>query len=166
EDVGHDGRCFNRRATAGAGATDAATRPGPGARARGRRPVVENGRFWSAADQRAWSAAASRRATPLAAMRSPGTPLDEGVARQPFPSKKESSMSDVSIRIFESVKGDPAAIQSLATAIGEQDAPRVGAILAARGVELTPSEIASVISSAGGAGAPANFTFTFTMTMT
>ena len=72
-------------------------------------------------------------------------------------------MSDISIRIFESVKGDPAAIQSLAAAIAQNDTPRVGEILAAKGVVLEPSELASGMSAAAThGGASSTFTFTFT----
>jgi len=71
-------------------------------------------------------------------------------------------MSDISIRIFESVKGDPIAIQNLAAAIAAGDGTRVHDILAEKGVVLEDAEIASVMSTATTEAGPANFTFTFT----
>jgi hypothetical protein len=73
-------------------------------------------------------------------------------------------VSDLSIRIFESVKGDPTAIQSLAAAIAQNDAARVGEILAARGVALDPAEIATVMSTATQVGSAVTMTFTNTNT--
>jgi len=72
-------------------------------------------------------------------------------------------MSDISIRIYESVKGDPTAIQSLAAAIAQHDTASVGAILATKGVVLTAPEIDSVMSAASGDG-QANLTLTLTLT--
>ena len=74
-------------------------------------------------------------------------------------------MSDVSMRIFHSVKGDPAAIQSLAGAIAGRDAARVQEILSARGLDLGHDEIDGLMSAAqAGSGGAANLTLTLTVT--
>lgn len=73
-------------------------------------------------------------------------------------------MSDVAIRIFESVKGDPATIQKLAAAVAHGDVAGVQQILAARGVNVDDAAVAQVVGAASAGGAGANMTLTFTFT--
>lgn len=52
-------------------------------------------------------------------------------------------MTDLSMRILQAVKGDSAAIQSLAAAIASHDADGVRAVLSARGVTVGDDESAT-----------------------
>ncbi len=76
-------------------------------------------------------------------------------------------MTDLSMRILQAVKGDSAAIQSLAAAIASHDADGVRAVLSARGVTVGDDELGDLMSRVAGAGdASANVTSTFTYTFT
>lgn len=75
-------------------------------------------------------------------------------------------MNDLSMRILAAVKGDHAAIRSLATAIAHNDGDAVRGLLSARGLELPDEALRDVMSRAQSSDEGVACTFTCTCTCT